>query len=501
MNAYLLFLPLLLPLLSAVLCIGFWKQVAIHRWIYLTGASLMLVASIALMIEVNTYGIITIQAGNWQAPVGITFVADYFSAVMVLMTSVLCFVLFFYAKDNLDAQRQSFGFYPMALFLVFGVTGSFLTGDVFNLYVWFEVMLMASFVLLSLGGQKAQLEGAIKYVALNFIASAIFLAGLGILYGTAGTLNMADLAVKLPLVANQGLVMLAAVFFLICFGIKAAMFPLYFWLPASYHTPPIVITALIAGLLTKVGVYALIRFFTLIFTTDTAFIQSVLLYAAIATMVLGVLGAIVQNEYRKLLSFHIISQIGYMILGLALYTPLAIAGALYFMLHNMLVKTTLFLLAGVSNIISGSYKLKHLGSVYKKYPLVAVLFATAAFSLVGIPPLSGFWGKYMLTKAAISSGNYAAVIAITAVSLLTLFSMTKIWSEAYLKDAPERRVSKYDSTKSLVANNKGVFTSIVLLTIMVLLIGFVPGSLVAWCTDAADQLFDRQLYIRTVLGK
>jgi multicomponent Na+:H+ antiporter subunit D len=499
MGSSILFIPLLLPLLCAVLCIGSWNTVVVQRWIYLTGSVLMVVAAIALLAAVVDKGMITAQAGNWVAPVGITFACDYFSAIMVLISSAVCFALVFYVKDNLDAERKSFGFYPMAMLLMFGVTGSFLTGDVFNLYVWFEVMLMASFVLLTLGGEKAQLEGAIKYVALNFLASALFLAGIGILYGTAGTLNMADLAVKLPMVENQGLVTLAAVFFIICFGIKAAMFPLYFWLPASYHTPPVTITALIAGLITKVGVYALIRFFTLLFTTDTDFTHTVLLYAAVCTMVFGVLGAIVQVEYRKLLSFHIISQIGYMILGLALFTPLAIAGAILFILHNILVKTNLFLVAGISHIISGSYQLKDLGGVYKRFPFVALLFAISAFSLVGIPPLSGFWGKFMFAGAALSISSYGSVVAVVGVSMLTLYSMTKIWGEAFLKE--ETVLPAYTDSKNLVSQNKGVFFSISFFTLLIIAMGIYPGPLIAFCSKAAEQLMDKQIYIQAVFGK
>lgn len=501
MYAILLFVPLLLPLLSAVLCLGFWNRMITQQWIYVVTSFLMIIAAVTLLIAVTNEGIITAQAGMWVAPVGITFVCDYFSALMVLISSIICFSIFFYAKANLDKKRQSFGFYPMAMFLMFGVTGSLLTGDVFNLYVWFEVMLMASFVLLTLGGEEEQLEGAIKYVALNFLASGIFLAGVGILYGTAGTLNMADLAVKLPLVENQGLVTMAAVFFIICFGIKAAMFPLYFWLPASYHTPPVTITALIAGLITKVGVYALIRFFTLIFTTDTYFTHTVLLYAAICTMIFGVLGAIVQNEYRKLLSFHIISQIGYMILGLAIFTPLAIAGSIFFIIHNILVKTNLFLIAGVSKIISGSYHLKDLGGVYKKFPVVAILFAIVAFSLVGIPPLSGFWGKYMLTSAALELSDFISFTAIIGVSMLTLFSMTKIWGEAFLKSADADRLAAYPSSAALMKKNRNIFIPIFLLTVLIAVIGLYPAPLINFSLKAAEQLMNKHLYVDAVLGK
>jgi multicomponent Na+:H+ antiporter subunit D len=234
-----------------------------------------------------------------------------------------------YSFASIDVQRESFGYYPLLHILLMGVCGAFLTGDIFNLYVWFEVMLIASFVLLALGGERAQLEGAIKYVTLNLISSAFFLTAVGILYGMIGTLNMADLARQLSTVAQPGLVMTLAMLFFVAFGIKAALFPLFFWLPASYHTPPVIVSALFAGLLTKVGVYALVRVFTLLFIRDSSYIPTLILVVAGLTMVTGVLGAVAQNEIRRLLSFHIVSQIGYLLMGLGLFTPLVLAGTVF----------------------------------------------------------------------------------------------------------------------------------------------------------------------------
>lgn len=501
MHSYIIFFPLLVPLVSAVLSIGFWGDIKVQQRLCFFGAAVTVVSSVVLLWVVGLEGIIYVQVGNWKAPVGITLVADLLSAIMVLIAAIINLVIFIYATGSLDKLRLSFGFYPMVMLLVFGVMGSFLTGDVFNLYVWFEVMLMASFVLITLGGTKNQVEGAIKYVSINFVASAVFLAGVGILYGTAGTLNMADLAVKLPLMENSGLVSLAAVFFLLCFGIKAAIFPLYFWLPASYHTPHITVAALIAGLLTKVGVYAMIRFFTLIFTKDVAFTHTLLLYAAVFTMVFGVLGAIIQNDFRKILSFHIVSQIGYMILGLALYTPLAIAGAIFFIIHNMLTKTNLFLICGISYMVNESYHLKDLGSIYKKFPVVALCFTISAFSLVGIPPLSGFLGKFILARAGMASDYYWVVAIIFGVSILTLFSMLKIWAEAFLKKKKSTDIERYQDQGSFIKDQPFILISVITMCILILYIGIFPDQLIAYSQKAANQLLDTRSYINTVLEK
>ena len=312
-----------------------------------------------------------------------------------------------YSLGSIDEAREAHGYHPLFHVLLMGVSMAFLTGDLFNLYVAFEVMLMASFVLLSLGGERAQLEGAVKYVTLNLLSSAVFLAAVGVLYGVAGTLNLADLALAVQRGTAPGLVTTLACLFLVAFGIKAAVFPLFFWLPASYHTPPVAVSALFAGLLTKVGVYALVRAFTLVFTGDTALTHGLILAVAVLTMVTGVLGAAAQFEFRRVLSFHIVSQIGYMVLGLGLFTPLALAGTVFYLIHHIVVKTNLFLVAGIVKRLGGTLDLGSLGGLYRRRPALALLFLVPAFSLAGIPPLSGFWGKLVLVKAGLDSGHYA----------------------------------------------------------------------------------------------
>ncbi|HOK48268.1 MAG TPA: proton-conducting transporter membrane subunit, partial [Bryobacteraceae bacterium] len=392
----------------------------------------------ALLYRVRTEGIQAVQIGAWPAPYGISLVADLFSAMMVMITGILGAAVAVYSAGSLDKARQSFGYYPLYHVLLMGVCGAFLTGDIFNLYVWFEVMLMASFVLLALGGGQGQIEGALKYVTLNLMASSVFLAAVGLLYSVAGTLNMADLARKLRHAPEPGIVTVLAMLFLVAFGTKAATFPLFFWLPASYHTPPVAVSAIFAGLLTKVGVYALIRVFTLIFVRDDVYVHTLILVIAGLTMVTGVLGAIAQNEFRRLLSFHIVSQIGYMIMGLALFTPLGLAGSVLFIIHNILAKSNLFLVSGLAQRFGGTFDLKKLGGLYEEHPALAVLFLVPALSLAGLPPFVGFFAKLLLIKAGLEAGSYVIVAVALGVSLLTLFSMMKIWTEVFWKPAPQR---------------------------------------------------------------
>lgn len=498
----LIVLPILIPFFTAITSLLFWRWRMTQRVINVMGASALLLSAICLLARIWTGGIAAIQMGDWPAPFGITLVADLFASIMVMMAGLVGLAVSVYSLMSMDKERESFGYYPLLHVLLMGVCGSFLTGDLFNLYVWFEVMLISSFVLMELGGEKAQLEGAIKYVTLNLMSSALFLTAVGILYGIAGTLNMADLAVQLKSAPASASVTTVALLFFLAFGIKAAVFPLFFWLPASYHTPPVSVSAVFAGLLTKVGVYALIRVFTLIFTQDVATTHTIILIVGGITMVTGVLGAVAQYEFRRLLSFHIVSQIGYMIVGLGFYVPLGLAGSIFHMVHNMLAKTNLFFISGAVFMKRGTYDLKKLGGFYQSAPRLAVLFLISAFGLAGMPPLSGFWSKLILVKAGLDTGNYVIVAAALGVSLLTTYSMTKLWNEVFWKNAPaadDQEVSMEVQSEN-AGSRLSLYLPIVVFALLVALIGLLIQPMLVLILAAADQLMDPAGYIRAVLG-
>jgi len=498
MNA-LLVVPILLPLLGAVALVFIRYRPRWRRTVAVGVNAALLATALRLLWQAAQDGVQVLQVGNWPAPYGITLVVDLFSGIMLVLSGLVGLAVAVYATVELDRVRERFGYHTFSLVLLMGVNGSFITGDLFNLYVWFEVMLMASFVLLGLGGERPQLEGAIKYVTLNFLSSALFLAGVGLLYGLAGTLNLADLAVKLRDVPSESMFTVVSMLFMTAFGIKAAMFPLFFWLPASYHTPPSPVSAVFAGLLTKVGVYALIRMFTLVFTQDTAFTHTLLLGGAVLTMVTGVLGAAAQHEFRRILSFHIVSQIGYMVLGLALYTRLALAGSVFYLVHHIIVKTNLFLVAGVVRRLQGSYELSAVGGFYRAFPLLALLFLIPAMSLAGLPPLSGFVAKLTLIVAGIQRGEYAVVAAALGVGLLTLFSMTKLWSECFWKPAPAG--VRLPSPEFLAGGERQrLLGPIAFLAMLTVLMGLAAGPLLTLALRTADQLLDPTAYLHAVLS-
>jgi multicomponent Na+:H+ antiporter subunit D len=499
----LLLLPVVIPLLTAILALLFNQRRAAQRALGVIGSVGLLVAGIMLLAVVWTRGIQVTQLGGWPAPYGITFVADLFSAIMVLLAGIMGLTVTVYSLVTIDAEREKYGYYPLVQILLMGVCGAFLTGDIFNLYVWFEVLLIASFVLLALGSERAQMEGAIKYVTLNLISSAFFLAAIGLLYAEAGTLNMADLSRKLLELPQQGLVTTVATLFLIAFGIKAAMFPLFFWLPASYHTPPTAVAAIFAGLLTKVGVYALVRTFTLIFVNNVAYTHTIILTAAGLTMIVGVLGALAQTEIRRILSFLIVSHIGFAVMGLGIYTPPGIAGSVFYVIEDMIVLTALFLVSGVIRVLGGSDRLDQLGGLYASAPGVAALFFIPALSLAGVPPLSGFFAKLALLEAGIAAQQYAIVATAIIASILTLLTIVRFWSEVFWKPAPLAAGALGNGQGILLMHGRDalfLWTPIVVMVALIVAIGLAAGPVFGLAQAAGQQLFDPVEYMRVVLG-
>ncbi|MBM3603430.1 MAG: Na+/H+ antiporter subunit D [Alphaproteobacteria bacterium] len=495
--SWLLVYPIIIPMMTAVLAFLFRNSPA-GRWISVLGTIALLFASISLMVEVLDQGVVAAQMSNWEAPFGITLAADLLGAVMVVITAITGLATVVYCLAEIPERLERLGFHALLQTLLVGVCGSFLTGDLFNLYVWFEVMLISSFGLLVLGGSREQLDGGIKYVTLNLVSTIMFLSGIGLLYGMTGTLNMADLHLAVRGVENTGLLTTIAIMFLVAFGVKAALFPLFFWLPASYHTPPVAVSAIFAGLLTKVGVYALIRTFTLIFDQDVGYTHQIMLWMAVVTMVTGVLGAAAMNDFRRILSFHIISQIGYMVLGLALFTPLGLMGAVFYLVHHIIVKANLFFVAGVAKRIAGSTDLARIGGLYAHAPVLAFLFLIPAFSLAGFPPLSGFWAKYVVVKAALDLEMWVVAGISLAVGLLTIFSMTKIWGAAFWPAHPDGIKPRLSDMP--MGERMAMMLPIAALAALTCIIGVLPEPFVLFAERAAQQLLDPTEYVTTVLG-
>jgi len=493
----LLALPILVPLLTAIVLHALPQRSRLLRVVAFCGSLAVLTAAVWIFVLVQRAGIQVLQVGSWPAPFGITLVADVFSAVMVVMVSIIGVAVTASSFAGVDPRREALGYHPLIQVVLMGVAGAFLTGDIFNLYVWFEVMLIGSFVLMSLHRTRAQLRAAFIYVGLNLLASAFLLTAIGLLYGQAGTLNFADLALAWPERHTAGLDAALSMLFLTAFGIKAGLFPLFFWLPASYHTPPAAVGALLAGLLTKVGVYAMIRVFTLLFPDPNAIVYSVLLVLSAVTMVVGLIGGLAQRDFRRVLSFNLVGHIGFTTVGLALWTPAALGGSILYVLHHMLVISTLFLVSGLFLRQRRTTDLAALGGLYRSQPAVACLALIPLFSLAGIPPLSGFIAKVAVVAPMIGAGQYLLAAVALSVSLLTVLSMARLWEESFWKPSAmyaSSSVSHPRLSVSIVAPIAFLVTLTIALTVW-------AGPVSKITAHAAEQLLDRNAYVRAVLGE
>ncbi|MGY6741469.1 MAG: proton-conducting transporter transmembrane domain-containing protein [Cecembia sp.] len=500
MNNPYIVLPIILQLVAAVVLMFFWTKTKAQKLLSIIFSVAAVLVAAYLLISVWHEGILVTQSGNWKAPFGITFVADLLGVTLVLVSSIAALGVSIFSSGSMREERLKFGYYPVFHFLVMGLQGAFLTGDIFNLYVWFEVIIISSFVLMTLGGKKAQLEGAIKYVSLNLLASSLFLIGIGFLYGLTGTLNMADLSIKIKEIQNIGLVNVTAGLFLVAFGIKSAIFPMYFWLPASYHTPPPAVTAIFGGLLTKVGVYAMLRTFSLIFGGDEFMTVTISIIAAL-TILGGAFGAMSHRHMSKIFGYLIISHIGFMMVGISIFTEIALLGTIFYLIHDIIVKTNLFMVSGLVLKINGTQDIKDLGGLYKSYPLLSLLMAIPLFSLVGIPPLSGFWAKIFFVEGALEARDYLLVISVILGSFLTLWVIGKVWTEVFWKkgeNLPKQANGVYFDELSQTGKWSMVFPML-LLSFVSLYIGLGAKHVISLSQKIATELVDPSSYIQVVL--
>jgi multicomponent Na+:H+ antiporter subunit D len=484
-------LSIVLPLLAATTSLALFRRIAAQRVVGLLALTAALAATVALLVRVESDGPVAVQIGAWPAPAGISLVADRFAAIMLVIAAAMVLAVLVYAIGQRATDEHSPYFHPVYLVLAAGVSAAFLAGDLFNLFVAFEVMLTSSYVLITIGGTTDQVRAGMTYIVISLVASALFVTAVGLIYAATGTVNMADLAGKLADIPD-GVRTSLLLLLLVVFGIKAAIFPLFFWLPDSYPTAPTPVTAIFAGLLTKVGVYAIIRTQTL-FTPGARGPSVLILTLAGLTMLVGVFGAIAQNDIKRILSFHIISQIGYMVMGLGLFTVAGIAGAIFYIVHHIVVKTTLFLVGGLVEYSTGTGSLLRVSGLARRAPLLGLLFLLPALSLAGIPPFSGFVAKLALVEAGLAIDRYVVIGVSLLVSLLTLFSMTKIWSGVFWGPNEQPVGTEGRRTSSTMV---GATAALVVLS---LTIAVAANPVYELSERAAADLVDPSAYIRSVL--
>ncbi|MCW1248911.1 Na+/H+ antiporter subunit D [Acaricomes phytoseiuli] len=516
-------LAIMLPFLGAAVAFLLIRHRRAQQTVSISVLTATLILEILLLAEVWNGGTLAVQLGGWTPPWGLVLVVDQFSALMLVVSTAVGLAVLLYATGQGAADGDVEGpvsiFHPTYLILMAGVSNAFLSGDLFNLYVGFEILLTASYVLMTLGGTGPRIRAGVTYVVVSVVSSILFLIAIGMVYGATGTINLADLALKLGQL-DQGTQTVLHLMLLIAFGIKAAVFPLSFWLPDSYPTAPAPVTAVFAGLLTKVGVYAMVRTETLLFPGDT--LNSFLMIVALLTMVVGILGAIAQTDIKRLLSFTLVSHIGYMVFGLAMSSVLGLAAAVYYVVHHIIVQTSLFLVAGLIERRGGSTAIDRLGGLAKLAPLLGIVFFIPAMNLAGIPPFSGFLGKLGLLQAGSAMGTplaWVLVGASVAVSLMTLLAIARVWNRVFWRSPQEAenpdpvllegldescRAGKSQPgsrTKTGQRPAKLMFGSAIGLVALGLSLTVFAGPLMRFADLAAEDMLERRPYIGAVLGE
>ncbi|WP_022869473.1 Na+/H+ antiporter subunit D [Yaniella halotolerans] len=510
-------LSVLLPILGAAIAFTLVRRPMSQ--IVVTLATMVITMALEIWMLVDVWingGAEAVLLGGWEAPIAISLVVDRFSAIMLVVSSIVVLSVLLFASaqglgDDEAPQQPVSIFHPTFLILTAGVSNAFLAGDLFNLYVGFEILLTASYVLLTIGGTGPRVRAGVTYVVVSVVSSVIFLVAIAMIYGATGTVNMADVAMKLGEL-DPDLQQLLHLMLLVGFGIKAAVFPLSFWLPDSYPTAPAPVTAVFAGLLTKVGVYAIVRTETLLFPGDR--VNTLLLVISGLTMLVGILGALVQFDIKRVLSFTLVSHIGYMIFGVSVANQIGLTATVFYVVHHITIQTALFLVTGLIEYRTGTANIDRLGSMAKISPLVAVLFLIPALNLGGIPPFSGFLGKVGLIEGGVVNGTplaWVMVAASVATSLLTLIVMMRIWTRVFwrpIEDSEDPAMRGMEEAKRAEANAKPLRTDsrgLVVPTIGLVTVGvaltFVAGPLFDFADEAANDMIHRTPYIEAVLGE
>lgn len=439
MMSNLIILPMLLPFVCALILVFTKNKNRISKILSITTMIVNTMISIALLIYVVNHKPITLDFGGWKAPFGIQFLGDSLSLLMVSVSSFVVTLIMAYGFGRGEKRVNRFHLPTFILLLTVGVIGSFLTSDLFNLYVMFEIMLLASFVLVTLGQSVEQLRAAIVYVVLNILGSWLLLLGIGMLYKTVGTLNFSHLAMRLNHMENNQTITMISLVFLVAFSSKAALV-IFMWLPKAYAVLNTELAALFAALMTKVGAYALIRFFTLLFDHHPSVTHTLLVFMACITMIIGAFGVIAYKDIKKIAAYQVILSIGFIILGLGSHTISGVNGAIFYLANDIIVKTLLFFVIGSLVYMSGYRNYQYLSGLAKREPFFGVAFVVVIFAIGGVPPFSGFPGKVLIFQGAITNGNYIGLALMIVTSLIAMYSLFRVMFIMYFGDADGEQV-------------------------------------------------------------
>ncbi len=504
--------PIALPMVGAAILLMFRRRIELQAPFSFAVILGTVLSNFYLLGRIYADGPLTMTMGNWLPPFGISFTADTFGALLALVASVVMLFVVLYVQSEVENRENLYGYHPLLLLLLSGVSGAFLTGDLFNLYVWFELMLIASFGLMVIGGRKIQLDAAVKYGFLNFLATTIFLIAIAYTYGLVGTLNMADIMRKAPYVENGSISAVAALFFL-AFAMKGAAFPVNSWLPASYHAPDPAVSALFAGLLTKVGIYALVRVHFMLIPQSFDQLQPVMMVVAGLTLVLSPMGAIAQTNIRRALGFFVMGGIGAMLAGLAFGPQMGGTGIALYAVHSMLTMTALYLASGLVERIGGTSDIRHLGGLYRASSPLSIIFLILVFATAGLPPFLGFWPKMVLVNSgvrlagsgmdAMGAYHWWLVAALLVNSILTSIAGTRIWAHVFWRNGREGKQSEIPNDRLKPLDRKGVRWGLVptaALVALIVALGLFPNIYFEAGLSSGASVLQTQGYEYSVFG-
>jgi len=497
-------LPLLIaaPLIFAAVLIIFPNAKMTGRAFILISPALTIAFSALLLVEHRTTPAIAEQIGAWPAGISVAFVSDTFTALMLLATSLVILTCAAFSIASQDSDERYFQ--PLFLILSAGVAGALLTADLFNLFVFIELMFLPSCGLIVMRKGLTKLESSRLYVTVNLLTSAILVVGIGLIYGSTGTVNLAQLA---GTAKDSNLVAGAFGVVLIALSVKSAIFPTHGWLTRTYPSASPVISALFSGLHTKVAIFAMYRIYSVAFLGSDKYLWLFTVLFAI-TMLIGALGALGETHLRSIFAFHMVSQVGYILLGLALYSLVGLAAGIFYLVHHLIVKASLFLTAGAIEETFGTGRLSRLSGLAKSNKVAAIAFFMAAMSIAGLPPFSGFVAKFNLLSAALTEKNYLATTAIVIVSIITLMSMLKIWSSVFWDREQTYVVSEKlnsSDTLTMVDTTTKIKTALIVpglfLALVSLVIGLAPNALLDLSQRAASSLVNIEPWVKAVLGQ
>lgn len=483
-------LPIILPLFAGIIVAFTNKNTGITRLLTKFFSVIGLGVSIFIAWIVLNGETIVLETGSWVAPYGIVFVADSLAVLIIVTTNIVATACAFYAPHSLPENKEKHYFYAFFFFLISGVSGAFLTGDLFNLFVFFEVLLMASYALIVLGGGKEQLRESLKYVLINLFSSVVFVTAVAFLYSVLGTVNMAQIAERIQEVEQQGILTAIGILLFFVFATKAALFPLYYWMPRSYTVPNPVVSALFGALLTKVGVYSILRVFSLMFVYKIDYTHTLFIWIAALTLIFGVIGALSTNNIKLIIAYNVIPAVGFMILGIGVLNPEAVSGSIFYLLHDMIIKAALFLIVGVIAYVAGTTDLKKMGGLMHYYPFLGWLLFIGALVLAGIPPFSGFIGKLLILQGAVTNDVIVVVLIGLLTSLLILYSVMKIFIHGFWGEKDPSHVKK---------STKGMIGPIAFLLAFSIALGIGAEFIYPSVESIATYLLDPEIYIESIL--